>query len=208
MKTKLMELYIEETLNANKTPESVYLFSKTAGITEAEFYQEFSSLESLESEIFANWWTHTIKQATETEVYQSYSGREKVLSLFFMWIENLKSNRSFVQYLYKRDHHFPPKMPAYIKPLKDVFIDSIKPILSVAIDNNEVVDRKYLSDKYADALWLNLLFVTNFWMKDHSKVFEKTDEAIERSVNLSFDMLGKSPLDSALEFGKFLFQNK
>jgi hypothetical protein len=45
-------------------------------------------------------------------------------------------------------------------------------------------------------------------MKDHSKAFEKTDEAIERSINLSFDMLGKSPLDSALEFGKFLFQNR
>jgi hypothetical protein len=208
MKTKLMDLYISQTLDANKTPESVYLFAKSAGIAESEFYNEFSSLESLETEIFAEWWNKTTEQAGSTEVFNTYSAREKVLSLFFMWIENLKANRSFVNFLYKRDHHFPPKMPAYIKPLKEAFSNSIKPILSTAIDTNEVVDRKYLSDKYVDALWLNFIFITNFWMKDHSKAFEKTDEAIERSINLSFDMLGKSPLDSALEFGKFLFQNR
>jgi hypothetical protein len=53
-----------------------------------------------------------------------------------------------------------------------------------------------------------LLFVTDFWLKDKSPGFEKTDEAIERSLNLAFDLMGKSPLDSMLEFGKFLFQNK
>lgn len=203
-----MDLYIRLTLEANKTPDSVYLFAKAAEITESEFYNDFSSLEALETEIFANWWKLTAEQASSTEVFNSYSAREKVLSLFFMWIETLKGNRSFINFLYKRDHHFPPKMPAYIKPLKEVFTETIKPILSGAIDSNEIVDRKYLSDKYIDALWLNFIFISNFWMKDHSKAFEKTDEAIERSVNLSFDMLGKSPLDSALEFGKFLFQNK
>ncbi|MFN9518224.1 MAG: TetR/AcrR family transcriptional regulator, partial [Bacteroidota bacterium] len=58
------------------------------------------------------------------------------------------------------------------------------------------------------ALWANLLFVMGFWLKDSSNAFEKTDEAIERSVNLAFDLMGRSPLDSMIEFGKFLFQNR
>ena len=65
-----------------------------------------------------------------------------------------------------------------------------------------------MDDKYADGLWVNFVFIINFWLKDNSKGFEKTDEAIERSVNLAFDLMGKSALDAALDFGKFLFQNK
>jgi hypothetical protein len=37
--------------------------------------------------------------------------------------------------------------------------------------------------------------------------FEKTDAAIEKSVNLAFDLIGKGILDNALDFGKFLYQN-
>jgi len=55
---------------------------------------------------------------------------------------------------------------------------------------------------------LQLLFVIGFWIKDDSIAFEKTDAAIEKAVNLSFDLMGKGPLDAMLDFGKFLYQNK
>ena len=40
-----------------------------------------------------------------------------------------------------------------------------------------------------------------------SKSFEKTDAAIEKSVNLIMELMGKSALDSMFDLGKFLFQN-
>jgi hypothetical protein len=49
-------------------------------------------------------------------------------------------------------------------------------------------------------------FVLMFWVKDESAEFEKTDEAIEKSVNLAFDLMGKGVVDNVFEFGKFLFQ--
>ncbi|MFN4084034.1 MAG: TetR/AcrR family transcriptional regulator [Bacteroidia bacterium] len=210
MNQHLIELYIQHTLTNQKSPESVFLFAKEAGITESEFYNHYASLHALESDIFAGWWTKTAETASANEVYQNYSAHEKVLALFFTWIEHLRNHRSFVVYLYNRDaKQFPPKLyPNYLKALHEKFNDTIKPILGSAIDNKEIVDRKYLSDKYADGLWANFLFVTNFWLKDESKGFEKTDESIEKSVNLAFELMGKSALDSALEFGKFLFQNK
>jgi hypothetical protein len=84
----------------------------------------------------------------------------------------------------------------------------MKPILIQGIESKELTERKYLDDKYVDGLWVNFLFVLKFWLNDTSSGFEKTDAAIEKSVNLGMDLMGKGPLDAALDFGKFLFQNR
>ena len=47
-----------------------------------------------------------------------------------------------------------------------------------------------------------------FWKEDNSPGFEKTDAAIEKSVNLAFDLIGKGAVDSAIDFAKFMYQNK
>ena len=54
---------------------------------------------------------------------------------------------------------------------------------------------------------MHLLFILKFWSNDESPNFEKTDAAIEKSVTLAFDLIGKGILDNALDFGKFLYQN-
>jgi len=208
MSIHLQDLYVQLCLEDNKAPVSVYAFAKAAGITESEFYNHFASLDALESDLFRSWWAEAVRMASAVEVYSSYSGREKMLSLFFTWIEVLRKNRSFVQFVKSKHHSFPPQIPAWLKPLREQFMEDVKPILHESIGTKEIVDRKYLSDKYVEGLWVNFLFITDFWLKDQSKGFEKTDEAIEKSLHLSFDLLGKSALDTALEFGKFLFQQK
>jgi hypothetical protein len=40
-----------------------------------------------------------------------------------------------------------------------------------------------------------------------AKILKKTDAAIEKSANLMLELMGKSALDSFIDFGKFLFQN-
>ena len=47
----------------------------------------------------------------------------------------------------------------------------------------------------------------NFWINDASAGFEKTDEAIEKGVNVTFDLFQRSPIDNLLEYGKFLAKN-
>jgi len=54
---------------------------------------------------------------------------------------------------------------------------------------------------------MQFAFVLNFWIKDQSAGFEKTDEAIEKGVNVTFDFFQRSPIDNLLEYGKFLAQN-
>jgi hypothetical protein len=48
----------------------------------------------------------------------------------------------------------------------------------------------------------------DFWIKDNSKGFEATDAAIEKSVNLGFDLVGPGPLDSIIDFGRFLISQR
>jgi hypothetical protein len=50
------------------------------------------------------------------------------------------------------------------------------------------------------------MFILRFWTKDDSARFEKTDMAIEKSVNTIFDVFDNTPLENILDFGKFLYK--
>ena len=51
-----------------------------------------------------------------------------------------------------------------------------------------------------------MCFLMKFWIEDTSEQFEKTDAAIEKSVNTAFDVFDNTPLDTLLDFGKFLWK--
>jgi hypothetical protein len=210
MKQEIIATYIRLTLEKNETPASVYLFCKEMAMEEKEFYNYFSSLSAVEDGIFLNWFEQVKAKVEASEVYNSYSVREKFLAFFFAWFEELRGQRSYVNHLYhKHKQAIPsPKQLGFLNGMRKDFTSWAQHLLNEGMSAKEIEDRKFLSNKYGDAIWLDLLFVTDFWLKDKSPGFEKTDEAIERSLNLAFDLMGKSPLDSMLEFGKFLFQNK
>lgn len=208
MKTAFIDAYINDCLTNNKRPDNVFLFAKAMNIEESEFYQHYSTLTALEADIYRTWFLKAYEQCEQNELWGGYSTREKILAVFYTLIEVIKPNRSFATFLKKQDVKKLPQWPSYLAELNKVFIDKLKPILFEGVSSKELASRKYLEDKYADAIWLNWLFVLAFWIDDNSAGFEKTDEAIEKSVNLSLDLMGTGPLDSMLNFGKFLFQNR
>lgn len=52
------------------------------------------------------------------------------------------------------------------------------------------------------------MMALKFWMDDSSASFEKTDIFIEKSVKLSSELMNTAPLESLIDFGKFLFKEK
>ncbi len=56
--------------------------------------------------------------------------------------------------------------------------------------------------------WVQALFVLKYWIEDSSINFEMTDAAIEKAVNLSFQLMHSNTLDSLLDFGKFILTRK
>ena len=93
---------------------------------------------------------------------------------------------------------------------KFAFYDFANEILLEARENQELENRPIpqLMKKYPDIFWAKTLYILDFWVNDISKSFEKTDTMIEKSVNTVFDLLARSPIDSLLDLGKFIFQNR
>ncbi len=204
---KLVDAYLDYVLTEGHRPPTVYAFTKKLKLQESAFYKEFSSFDALEEKVLMLLAEEVIESLTDSKEWTGFSAREKVLSFFFAIIEKLKEKRSFLQWLQDQTPNHEMK-PAYLMGFKVAFEQMADSILAKGMDDQEVKKRGKLSDKYTDALWIQFLFIYRFWLKDKSSDFEKTDEAIEKSVNLYFDLVGQSPLDSMIEFGKFLLHNR
>jgi len=207
-KSLIVNAYIHHVLEHGTEPVSVYKFSKELKIDESEFYTYFNSFHNIKSVVWQKIFDETLYNISNQEVYQTYSVREKYLAFLFTIIEELKKNRSYLLATYSHANKFSAIMPEDFKLFKIAFMKFAKELMMEGRETEEVADRPLLTDKYADALWLHWGFVFQFWLKDTSLGFEKTDAMIEKSVNLAFDLFGKGALDSFLDFAKFLFQNK
>lgn len=203
---KIMESYREFILTEGKKPVSVFKFCLDNDMKEEEFYIHFGSFEALEKAIWKEYIITTASKLADDDSYVSFSSREKILAFYFTLAEMLKKERSFVLHQLQ-DWKNPTVTPGFLKGFKGAFDEWIKGVLNEGKQTGEVAKRPYLDDRYNSLFWLHLMFILQFWSNDDSPGFEKTDMAIEKSVNLAFDLIGKGVLDNALDFGKFLYQN-
>lgn len=207
-KSKIITGYINHVLEHGHEPVSVFKFAKDLKMKEEEFYNYFTSFESIKSAVWAYLFEVTVSGIESQEVYREYSAREKLLSFLFTWIEELKKNRSYLLSIYGNKKDLKNILPTEVKEFKSKFKDFANEIILEGKETEEIASRPIISDRYDDALWLQAWFVFQFWLNDTSPAFEKTDAAIEKSVNLAFDLMGKSALDTFIDFAKFLYQNK
>lgn len=203
----LMKEYILYVLENGTQPATVYQFTKKLGMKEEEFYLHYNSFIALEKQIWKSYFFETVERIEGEEIYNQYSVREKLLAFYFTLIEVLKSNRSFVTYTLKKVRRSDLN-PQILRSFKEQFMYFINELLNEGKETDEIINRPFISDRYHEAIWLQFLFVLNFWLHDDSNQFEKTDAAIEKAVHLSFDLMGKGPLDTMVDFVKFIYQNK
>lgn len=197
--------YVDYVLTHDEKPKSVYTFAKKLKITEVEFYQFFASFESIEKTIWVDLTIETIDTIQQQEVWGQYSSRDKMLAFFYSYVEVLKRQRSFVIYTLK--DHKQLNTPPVLSGVQPIFENFATNIINDGLESGELADRKFLSKRYKDALWVQFAFIMNFLVTDDSDGFEKTDEAIERGINVTFDLFQRSPLDNLFEYGKFLSRN-
>lgn len=216
---KIRKAYTEFVLENGKQPTSVFQFAKKLKIAEADFYKEYASFDAIEADVWLTFFTEAKNTVEADEIYQEYSVREKLLAFYYTWIELLKAQRSFVVYSYDRvgpqagrqeGRGLRPmaQKSQVLIPFKDAFFDYARDLLAEGRESKEVEPRPFVTDRYPNALWVQTLYVLDFWVRDVSKNFEKTDTAIEKSVNTAFDLIGRSPLDTLIDFAKFIYQNK
>ncbi|KAB1067291.1 TetR/AcrR family transcriptional regulator [Tamlana haliotis] len=204
---QLIKTYMDYVLEHDKQPKTVYAFAKHYNFEEQKFYSFFGSFQALESHIFKVFFDNTLSLLHESENYQSFGAREKLLSFYFTFFENLTANRSFVLFALTK-HENKLKNLKCLSKLRQVFKEYISGLEIETIETKQEKIDKFQQQSLQESAWLQLLVTLKFWMDDSSPAFEKTDVFIEKAVNTSFDFLDTAPLKSLMDLGKFLFKEK
>jgi hypothetical protein len=206
-KDNLISWYMEFVLENNHSPKSIYSFAKENNFEETDFYKFYGTFEAIEESIFSEFFHHTVAILSKSEDYENYDPRNKLLSFYFTFFENLSANRSFVLLLLGNDKEQLKKLKV-LSTLKNSFTDYISSLAIETIDFKQKNITQIQQKGIKESAWIQFLITLKFWLNDTSASFEKTDIFIEKSVNTSFDLIDTAPLKSIIDFGKFLYKEK
>lgn len=204
---KIIALYMDCVLTNTENTKNVYMFCKNNEIDESVFYSFFGSFEHIRQVIWLKFFENAVTAISAEKAYKTYTDKDKLLTLFYTLFEILTLNRSYV--LATLDHE-----KYHLKQLKDLALfrnefrkfveDLISQNVNLAGDRMGQIRKSVLSE----GAWIQFLFLLKFWMEDHSKGFEKTDIAIEKSVTTATEIFDMKPLESLVDFGKFLWKER
>ncbi len=180
---------------------------KEMKVKKKEFTELFNSIESIKDSFWLNVFEETMKTLLESPEYYEYTVRDKMLSFYFTLIQFLTDYRDYIIFEFENSPLF-KVTPSEFSKLKKVFNNYSDSLLEEGKNTGEIASRPLIESKLTKILWAKLVFIIKFWIKDKSEDYIKTDAAIEKSVHLAFDILGRNIADSLFDFGKFLIQSK
>jgi len=203
---KIFELYGDYILNHGEKPKNVYRFAKDNKFEEKDFYDYFSGFEQIEKSMLANLFNKSVELAWEVNSSEEVTSKEKLLNVYFIFFENMTMNRSLILMILGNDKRHSAKISAQLKEAHRDFIKTLD-FNDLEVINKAKEDVKSFHEKAREeALWLHLVSAIEFWKKDISPAFEKTDIFIEKSVDTGFELMDNAQLRKLTDLGKFLFK--
>jgi hypothetical protein len=202
----IISSFMDYTLLNENYPKSVYNFCKKNDIQEKTFYKDFGSLDAIKKMIWQSFYENAMSLLEKDKNFDVSSPKEKLLSFYFTFFEVLLLNRSYVLFVLSKEEKILSKM-SNLKTLRILF----KRFATELIEEGNINKSSYLQHSpkiFSEAAWLQLCFLLKFWVEDISESFEKTDQAIEKSVQTAFDVFENTPLSTLIDFGKFLWKEK
>ena len=205
---KILSDYGNYLLTHGERPKNIFVFAKENHFDEKEFYQFFSNFEHLEKEILKHFFQKSLELSLEIEGYEDMSAKERLLNLYFIFFENLTMNRSLVLMILEK------KNLSTLQKLHELKSEHQKFIKTLDFNDLEILEKakdsiKNFNEKSREeALWLHFLSIIEFWQKDESPSFEKTDLFIEKTIDTGFEFLNNEPLKKIIDLGKFLWKEK
>ena len=204
-KDRIKQAYLAFVLNEGHPPQSVFKLTQQLGLAEAEFYKHYPTFAAIDREIWADFGRQARATAAAEPVWEGYGSREKLLAFYYTLLEILKNNRSYALMSLRRSLQ---KMPGLTPRVLDDFRQDleafVRELLSAGRVSGEIANRPLVQAGYPRFFWQQALFVLGYFAKDDSLDFERTDAAVEKAVTLSFDLVGRNTLDSAVDFVRFL----
>ena len=204
-KDRIKQAYLAFVLNEGHPPQSVFKLTQQLGLAESEFYKHYATFAAIDREIWADFGRQARDTAAAEPVYAGYGSREKLLAFYYTLLEILKNNRSYALMSLRRSlQKMPGLTPRVLDDFRQDFEIFVSDLLSEGRVSGEIANRPLLQDGYPRFFWQQVLFVLGFFAKDDSLNFERSDAAVEKAVTLSFDLVGRNTLDSAVDFVRFL----
>ncbi|MGC6421312.1 MAG: TetR family transcriptional regulator C-terminal domain-containing protein [Flavobacteriaceae bacterium] len=207
LQAKILEQYTDQVLEYEQYPKSVYKFCKAAELEEKDFYSAFASLDAVRESIWEVFFSNAMAVLDSDKGYKKATRKEKLLSFYFTFFEVLLLNRSYVLFALNNEKKSLQDL-IYLKGLRRHFKAFATDLIEQGNADKSNRWQQHPPQIFSEAAWLQLLFLIKFWIDDRSESFEKTDAAIEKSVHTAFDVFDNTPLDSIVDFGKFLWKEK
>lgn len=204
---QIVNWYTDYCLTHGKKPMTIYEFTKENAIEEVHFYKYFTSFEALESDYFSKMFYYTVDLLKQNKDYANYDSAQKLISFYFTFFEMATANRSFVKFLLE-EGKLPIRNIQILKTLRYDFLMFVQTILEapLKVENEKITN---IQNKLVhEGAWLQFLSIISFWLHDASPSFEKTDIYIEKTVKASFDMVYNVPIESIIDFAKFIWKEK
>lgn len=203
---KIFELYGDYLLNNGERPNNIYIFAKDHGFEEKDFYTHFSDFEQIEKLMLVNLFDKAVELASEVNNSDEVTSKEKLLNVYFIFFENMTMNRSLVLMILGNDHLYAGKISNQLKETHRNFIKTLNFNDWDIIEKSKDNIKNFHEKAREEALWLHLVSAIDFWKKDTSPSFEKTDIYIEKTIDTGFELMDNEPLRKVLDLGKFLFK--
>jgi len=203
---KIFELYGDYILNHGERPKNIYIFAKDNEFEEIDFYNHFSSFEQIEKLMLVNLFNKSVELASEVNSSDEMTSKEKLLNVYFIFFENMTMNRSLVLMILGNDKLRAAKISNQLKETHRNFIKTLDFNDWEIIEKSKDHIKNFHEKAREEALWLHLVSAIEFWKKDTSPSFEKTDIYIEKTIDTGFELMDNEPLRKVLDLGKFLFK--
>ena len=206
-KLDILTLYMDLVAETKIRPDDVDGFCEEVQLDTDNFYEYFKSLKKVEKTIFNELFKNSLEVLNESEEFVSFDGKNKLLSLYFTFFENLNLNRSYVEVVLKGCKN---QLKSYksFSGLKKSFLQFVDDLaLSESILPIDGLE-KFQSNIISHSAWIQMLLTIKFWLEDSSESFEKTDIFIEKSINTSFELIENKFLKNVFDLGKFVYKEK
>ena len=206
-KIDILSLYMDFVIEHKTKPLDVDDFCQNTELKEDNFYKHFKNLNKVEKTIFKEFFNNSLEVLNESEEFLTFDKKNKLLSFYYTFFENLNLNKEFVFIILKgcKNQLKNYKTLSSLKKNFTSFISTLDLTESIIpVDGLVKIQKKVINE----SAWLQLLFTIKFWLEDNSEASEKTDVLIEKSINTSFELLENKFLSNAFDLSKFIYQEK
>jgi len=199
---RILTAYTEHVLEHGEPPVSVWKFAKALEIPEREFFEQFASFPAVEGEVWKARLDATVAAVTGSPEWEGFNARQRMLTFLFGFFADALDHRSFFLARFPCPGARTGKATS-LDALKRSFQAFAGDVLQRGAETGEIPGRGPLRQAYPLALTQHFLSTIDFWLRDQSPRFERTDEFIEKSTALAFDLLGRSAFDSGADLVRF-----